>query len=132
METVDLTPYLGSNSAIIKFRGITDYGNNLYLDNIMVSSLVGLAENNALNSQMQLFPNPTTGVVNVTLAEEAAKGNVAIQITDVLGKVVATQQRGANGQSTFSFDLSKLPNGVYMARISTDNASAVQRFVIAH
>ena len=129
-ETVDLAYYLSSNSAIIKFRNVTDYGNNLYLDNIMIGSVVGLAENN-LNGQVALYPNPSTGLVTVSVSEEMAKGSVSLEIADVLGKVVATQQRTEAGQTTYSFDLNQLPNGVYVARISTANGTAAQRFVIA-
>lgn len=33
-ETVDLTPYIGNTNLTIAFRGISGYGNNVYIDNI--------------------------------------------------------------------------------------------------
>lgn len=42
-DTLDLSAYSGMSSVRIKFEGVSDYGNNLYLDNINVTGSVNAA-----------------------------------------------------------------------------------------
>ncbi len=37
-ETIDLTPFVGNNRLYIAFRSVSGYGNNVYLDNINITS----------------------------------------------------------------------------------------------
>lgn len=36
-ETIDLTSYVGNDAVMVKFRGISGYGNALYIDNVNIS-----------------------------------------------------------------------------------------------
>lgn len=40
-ETIDLTPYLGSSQVKVKFRGISGYGSQIYIDNVNISGVTG-------------------------------------------------------------------------------------------
>jgi PKD repeat protein len=41
--TVNLTPYVGNPDVRVRFQGYCDYGNNLYIDNINITGVVGAA-----------------------------------------------------------------------------------------
>jgi PKD repeat protein len=41
--TINLTPYVGNNDVRVRFQAYCDYGNNLYIDNINITGVVGAA-----------------------------------------------------------------------------------------
>ena len=70
-------------------------------------------------STFRVSPNPTNGNWNFTSAKEAI---VAIQVVDILGKVVANS-------NTTSVDASSLTNGIYFAKVSSDSASQIIKVI---
>ncbi len=66
-----------------------------------------------------LSPNPATGLVTITADEPVA----GISLLDFTGKVVRTS-------SDESIDLSQLPSGIYLARISFASGLQVMRKVV--
>lgn len=69
------------------------------------------------NSSVNLYPNPTTGMVFVE-----AENFVNASVIDMTGRVVMTT-------TETTFDMSNLSNGVYMVRINTANGTATQKIV---
>jgi hypothetical protein len=65
------------------------------------------------NSSINIFPNPSTGIINVKGAE-----NSTIEILNSLGVVVATIN---NASSMESVNLSEFNTGTYIVRVITDN-----------
>ena len=65
-----------------------------------------------------VYPNPTTGVLNIQ-SSEAIK---AIVIYNTLGAVVKTENEK-------SFTIAELPVGVYFINIQTENNSITKRIV---
>jgi hypothetical protein len=82
---------------------------------------VGLDQMNI--SEMNVFPNPTNGEVNVSLPENAT---VTVQIFDAQGKLVAEQ---ANVSNNDKLNISNVTPGVYMVRLSAENAVQTFRVV---
>lgn len=74
-------------------------------------------------SGMNVFPNPTNGEVNVSLPENAT---VTVQIFDAQGKLVAEQ---ANVSNNDKLNISSVTPGVYMVRLSAENAIQTFRVV---
>ncbi len=70
-----------------------------------------------------VYPNPTTGVVNVS----NEKGlNNSITVFDVTGKVMLTKV----ASTATSFDLSAFGSGVYLIEVSNEIGKSVQRVVV--
>ena len=96
-ETVDLTPYRG-RSVVIRFIGRNQYGNNLYLDNVLVNDGV-LSLTSAANAVgFEAWPNPTPSGTALNLRLPAFTGTVSLRLIDALGRVVwqdAVRQTGA-------------------------------------
>ncbi len=59
------------------------------------------------------YPNPTTGILHIALGEQLP---VAIQITDITGKVIYKQPACAESQFSYDFGTRK---GIYFVKIST-------------
>ncbi len=118
-KNIDLTGYAGE-TIYVAFRhfNTTDMF-YLLIDDVVVNvqgSNSGINENNA--SSIALYPNPTTGILNIT-AEDVN----SVEVYDITGRVV--MMRGAEN----TIDMSELEAGVYFVNVATANGSAVQRVV---
>ena len=86
-----------------------------------------------IQNSIKLFPNPTTGVVHLTLGENSdPKGilnsqfstlNSKVEVLDLVGRRVATFE------NTTTLDLSALPNGTYTLRITTPQGTTLKKIV---
>ena len=86
------------------------------------------AEPSAGNS-VNIFPNPAIRQCTITSTLLEQTGSKIIQIIEPSGKLVRTYRTGLN---TFNADLSGIPCGLYIVKISNDRRSAVSRLVITH
>ena len=93
-------------------------------------TLTGIADRNELDASIQIFPNPTTGLINIEISETGAT-DLTIEVTNVLGSVIATKEVAkVNTKETVSFDLSGNSAGVYFINISSDDASTSKRVIV--
>ena len=76
------------------------------------------------SAKFSVHPNPTNNVWNITSKE--GKQITSIQIVDVIGKVIATKDINSNEGS---IDASNLSNGVYFAKIASDNTIETVKLV---
>ncbi|HMQ70548.1 MAG TPA: T9SS type A sorting domain-containing protein [Ignavibacteria bacterium] len=121
---------LPSGINMIRFRAVSAFGNNLYLDNICkVNGTTGIS--NYLNSEIpieyslsQNYPNPFNPVTRIGFdLKEAA--NVDLTIYDLLGRKINTifKDHLIGGTHFTEFDGSDLPSGVYFYKIEARGTS---------
>lgn len=128
VETVDLTPFLGSSDVIVKFKARSNNGNRLYVDNINIDITTGIEEN-YLNSAVTLYPSITSGMVNIDYNLD--KGvDLNVVIYDMAGRIVYSivENNAVNG--TMNIDLTNLANGQYSAKIFTNDAAMFRNISI--
>lgn len=89
---------------------------------VQVNACVGIEETNA--AAFSLFPNPSTGIINLNLTEAGS----SVEVVDLLGNVVAAQSY--NNAGAAQLDLSAQPNGVYFVRVTNGTSKEVKRVVI--
>jgi hypothetical protein len=84
-----------------------------------------------LDRDFNLFPNPTTGELNVTFSLESP-ASVEFGVTNMLGALVAssTQSHGTGAQLAV-LDLSHLANGSYVLSIRSNGMMATRQLNIA-
>ena len=79
----------------------------------------------------QNYPNPATGtsVVNVTLPQSA---NLSIEVTNLMGQVVYTADKGAvnAGMHSFTIDASNLGSGVYFYTVKAGESSVTKKMIV--
>ena len=94
------------------------------------SSSVGLNDQMYVeNSTLQLFPNPSSNLVNIQFLGVQV-GNIVIEIIDVNGKQIQEVYRGAHqGQQTYQW-LSNAVIGTYYCRITTDKKVITKPVII--
>lgn len=129
-ELVPLTAYAGMSNVLVRFKATSAYGNNLYVDNVNVSSSAGVEESEMLN-QVNVYPNPMTNnaTVDFTIAET---NNVSIVMVNTIGQVVLNENLGklSAGKQNYSLDATSLNNGFYFLNITVGNNTITKKVSI--
>jgi hypothetical protein len=87
---------------------------------------IGLEEE-GLN-KLEVFPNPTNGEVNISLTQG---GSYTIEVIDMVGNRVHTEEVRINGNEKLSRDYSSLPRGVYLLNVKDgENFSKTTKLTI--
>ena len=131
-DTIDLSAYDGAAELNIRFTAQTDWGNNLYFDNINVSNepTTSVDEPNQLEGKVFAYPNPATDLVNVefSLVENST---VLAQVFDISGKHVTTLLPGSElGTGGHQLQWRPTEAGVYLIRIATENGTVTKRVTV--
>ncbi|TDR24226.1 LamG-like jellyroll fold domain-containing protein [Flavobacterium cheniae] len=79
------------------------------------ASIVLGNSNFELNSVIELYPNPTSGILNID-----SQQNVTVEVYDLLGKLVLNQKISVG---TNSFDISNFNTGVYILKVTNGNGN---------
>jgi len=83
------------------------------IENVEILSTVGI---NGVNAKMiKLYPNPTNGILNISLPENNGKG-ITIKVTNVIGKVVL-ENKVINSSNQSKLDLSGFDSGIYFVKV---------------
>ena len=119
-----------------KFEFESDNGNNLYLEDINIykgapsDELVGIDENGNVIESMSIYPNPTSGNVNVRFAV-ANGGDATIVVTDLAGKQLQSHDiYAAHGSNLLQLNTEGYASGVYLVEVKLDGVSRVERVVV--
>jgi type IX secretion system substrate protein len=123
-ETVNMNPFIGNNNVFIRYVATSDYGNNAYVDNINVSTTVGIKEN-SLSSHVNVYPTPSSGIVNVDARFDLAQ-NVKVAVYNLVGEIVSQFEISNTVGGLFPIDLSKVADGAYTVKISTGTESVIK------
>lgn len=81
---------------------------------------LGVADSNI--NKVNLYPNPTTGIVQINTAE-----TVKVTIVDMLGKVV---YQNASVDAQTQINLSSFQKGIYMAKIVGENTTQTEKIIL--
>jgi len=95
---------------------------------------VGFEEFQSVESnetQLQIYPNPVQDHANVSL-ESLNQGMLTLQVFDLSGKLVVSQQYQVNkGQTTLDIDLYDLESGSYIVRVIDGQYKYQSKMVIS-
>lgn len=100
----------------------TDFG-VIAVDNFAVTST--MSNNEVLASQLSVFPNPSSNVINVTNNNNILVDG--IQIVDLNGRTVKSAKFA--GVTEAQVNISDLANGIYMMTVSSDKGTMTQKIV---
>ncbi len=94
---------------------------------ISVSSSLGIQSND--NNSVDLYPNPASEVVSLTLPASLAGNNVVVTLFDLSGKVVFRKESVANSSSLI-LPVAALERGVYMVNIASGNVQVNSKLML--
>jgi PKD repeat protein len=127
--TIDLSNWIGSTNVKIMFESYCQYGNNLYVDNINISNSVGVTENQSNLFQVDIIPNPSSGIFDI--AAKDINGSVELTIRNPQGQTIFSRSiKETKNQFTQRIDLSQHASGIYFVEIKTQKGSEIRKIVI--
>jgi hypothetical protein len=132
-ESINLAAYATASNAMFKFVNITDYENNLYLDEIRINNTLGINGQEKGVLSLTLFPNPASDQLTVNY-ELTLSSPVSFTLYDLQGRAMTTASEGEKsaGKHISNFDLKNYPEGNYLLHISAGELSATRRFTVSH
>lgn len=127
----------GEAHVLIKFSGKSNYGNDLYVDDIRLDTFVVSGGSTAVNDIFNLdfvsvFPNPTSAnatSVNVTLDKAAT---VSLKVIDLTGKTVipAITKEMKSGENIVRLQLDNMNAGIYFISLNVDENTLMKKLII--
>jgi hypothetical protein len=130
-ESVNLFGY-SNPSVLIKFVATSAYGNNLYLDNVNLSQLnpVGVFSTPLSNINIEVFPNPTSGDVNLTV-NSINNSNYKINLINSLGQVIFEKNFNFSiGINNIQIETKQYPEGIYNVVLESNNTKTTKKITI--
>jgi hypothetical protein len=134
--TVSLSTLSGNNAVLFRWvftADATNPGNDLYLDDINISSQgpLGISTLTGLNDLL-IYPNPSSGQVNLQI-NLSEKHNVSLNVTDVLGRQVEHQdvkllESGQNNMNVNSRN--NYEAGIYFINLNIDGEMLTKKVII--
>jgi hypothetical protein len=130
---ISLSNYASSGHILLKFEGTSAAGQCLYLDNIWVSTNVLSEDEEDIQNNIRVFPNPSSDLTKfeITLANES---EVSLAILNISGQKVLNieSQTFPSGNHIIETSVSDLPSGIYNAQISINGEIQNVRFTVSH
>ena len=131
-DSISLSAYDNLNNLNIRFSVISDYGNNLFIDNIRVNSatISSVDEPGLLAGKVQVYPNPASDLTRIEL-NLASSTPVDITVFDLSGKLIETIAQGTQlGAGTHMFNWEPKTQGIFLVRIATEFGTVTERVTV--
>jgi hypothetical protein len=126
-EIVSLAAFTGQAEVFVKYVGTSNYGNNMYIDNINISSATSLSENELVS--LNVYPNPASTEVNVSF--EAKNADYSVKLVDLQGRVIANQNlTNLNGTQVITIPTENVAKGSYIVSITSNGMTSTKSVVI--
>ncbi|MGZ3918831.1 MAG: T9SS type A sorting domain-containing protein [Bacteroidia bacterium] len=129
-EAVAVPMAANNASVLVKFVATTDYGNNMYIDNVNLGAAVSIAKSSSTASGFDVYPNPSKGETTIAITSATA-GSAKITVINTLGQIVYTKEVNLNlGANSFQFDTKDLASGIYNVVVDANSTSSVKKLTV--
>ncbi|MDP4281718.1 MAG: T9SS type A sorting domain-containing protein [Bacteroidota bacterium] len=123
--SIDITPWVGNPDMKIMFESFNKDGNNLFLDNISITPILGIPEAGP-SKEIRIYPNPSEGIFNLYIPSGFPK--VSYQVFDLQGQKVLSGNTAPAGMTQI-IDLSGFPKGMYYIQLISDHFVETRKIV---
>lgn len=127
---LDLSEWVGNPNVQIVFESYNGYGNNIFIDNVIIEGILSDIEDSQQNTnQLSVFPNPAKGTINIEL--NGFKEMVNIQLINLNGQEVFTDKVDCNSL-IFSkqYNIDFLTGGIYLIYMQSSKGQFVRKVVL--
>jgi hypothetical protein len=102
----------------------------LEVDTVLGPS-VGITEQILFSRNMQVYPNPSNGIVNITF-ETTQSAPIHVAVTNIIGQQVLSLNKNASaaGLQTEQLDLTTLTEGIYFITLTSGKQQITQKLII--
>lgn len=129
--TLNQSPDIGEQLAIGENTitlSVADESDNVTTCTFLITVDETLGVNaNSLTSSLELYPNPSKGMVNVSNSEMSFINQVLVY--DLSGRLLLTKEFNSV-KSVYELDLSHLESSIYFLKISDDKSSVTKRLIL--
>jgi hypothetical protein len=81
-------------------------------------------------SSLNIFPNPSRNVFNVTFTSET-KQSIEVRVVNLVGEIIFTENlENFEGEYKNSFNLSEYSKGVYLLELETENGIVNKKLIL--
>ncbi len=113
-QTIDLNYFTGRPNIHIKFAFYTGGGNNIYIDNLGITSTVSIQERKELQD-ISVYPNPSRGIFTLRFSR-IPSSDFIVSVTDLSGKEVYRKSfTRQNSDSKINLNLDVAPGFYFVA-----------------
>tara|TARA_B110000977_G_C10792559_1_gene383012 strand:- start:30 stop:680 length:651 start_codon:yes stop_codon:yes gene_type:complete len=125
-ETIILAEYVPEASSIIlKISTVNGKQNNLYLDNVIVSTAEEFSLTEQVDNSFSVFPNPANSTIQLVYNGNKNK-ETKVYLLDLTGRVLETKTLLTN---KLNWDVSSYNNGCYIFKVQSDGATLSKSFI---
>ena len=124
---IDLSQWVGNTDVSIIFETYSFYGNPLFIDNIVLSPTVGVAENSINKNELLVFPNPAKGSFTIVVPD---KSIFELKIFDPSGKIMHEKQITEN-ETEFIISAEKWKPGIYLIQ-ALGNQNVLSKTIVIY
>jgi hypothetical protein len=128
-EIVSLSPYAHYPSVMLKFENKSDWGNNLYIDDINLEFLPSFVAEHTTSPDIRIYPNPNNGRFIMSIINNLS-ALVYVEVVDITGKLILKQTFETTGNIQQQFDLPEQKSGLYIIKISDGKHTTHKRIFI--
>ncbi len=128
-ETIDLSAVDGEAEVLVKITGTSDYGNNIYFDNLNTGEITSVEEVSVIEA-VSLYPNPAQNVatINVNVKDNAG---ATVKVMDIAGRTLEVVNTNmVSGMNSVNLNTEAYNNGVYFIEVTVDGAVSTSQLVI--
>ena len=124
-----------NNPYIVNFRMMQTYQNRMFAYDlsvlIKVRAATAINQNEAIDNQLSVYPNPSNGSFAVSfLLEKSSQTTISVQdMATKTSRNVLTKQLPF-GKNVLLFQDLNLAKGVYLVQITTENKTITQKLVV--
>jgi len=128
---IDFTPYAGQAEVLVRLRGTSDFGNNLYMDNINVQTTTSGVKDLKSLTTFAIQPNPTQSAAEVRFSLDKTE-SISLMVYNMDGSLVQSLHLGdlPSGDHVAPLDASQLPTGSYRVVMQGKEGSAQTQWIV--
>jgi len=128
-DNVNMNAYAGQANVMVKFVTISDYSQNIFLDNINLSGTTGI--NTVQNlANFSVYPNPASTEANVTVSLVKSE-NVSVNVYNSIGALVFSENKAMPaGDNSVTINTAAFAKGLYNVTISTNQESSTKKLIV--
>jgi len=125
-ESINLSNFIGNSSVQIQFQAFSQWGNNLFIDDINIHTPTDLSPIIINNSEIRIFPNPTNGILNFEYNGKKER-KLNMTIFNSVGELITERKINFEKGKSYTLDISENARGIYFIRIVEDKATIMSR-----
>jgi hypothetical protein len=125
--SISLEEWIESGTIRIMFENFNGFGNNIYIDNVMVDFMSDLDETGNSSSNLRIFPNPNNG--EFTIKMDHVMGEGMINVYDLTGRKIYSESFDESDKE-MTISLDEAGKGVFIVEVSSERAMEVMKIIV--